>query len=97
MEVLVPNLRTKMIPGWNDRLGRTSNIDSQKSRDAVENSKESIRGVSIKSSRLFNLLPVNIRNLAGGPLDFKKKKESSLQGVPDQSVCTTYNSYRPSA
>lgn len=96
LEGLVPTRHARLIPCWNDSLGRMCKLNPLERRDAVGNIRDD--SIFVRGARYFNLLPVKIKAAVGRPSDlFRKEPDGFLQGTPGQSVCTKYDKWRTSA
>ena len=83
LEGIVPNCGVDLAP-HNERLGRKVNIPGLKrnGRRAVQTMRE--KSFQINGARLFNSLPLKIRNMKCSQEDFKIALDEYLSSVPDQ-------------
>ena len=99
MEGLVPNLNTNPIHHTTSlRNGRMCVIP--KSSNNVPSRIQSLRegSLSVHGARLFNALPVRLRNMKGLSLPkFKKELDDYLRTVPDEPQCCGYTANRRAA
>ena len=83
LEGFVPNCGVNLAQ-HNERLGRKVNIPGLKpnGRQAVQTMREN--RFQINGARLFNSLPLKIRNMKYNQEDFKIELDNYLCSVPDQ-------------
>ena len=80
LEGLVPNLNSKIRPYWSRRHGRKCKIPPLKQRGRIGTIRENF--LNVKGPKLFNVLPLNLRNIANQPLEvFKRHLDKFLQNV----------------
>ena len=99
MENYVPNFSQSENTGiqeyWNPRRGRfctvpAINLRSPRQIQAIRDASFGIRG-----PRLFNTLPIHVRNLSGCSVDaFKNKLDKFLSTVPDEPQIRGYTAMR---
>ncbi len=99
LEGLVPNLNKNPIRCTTSlRHGRMCAVPPTSNN--VSTSLQSLRDgtLSIHGARLFNALPVQLRNMKGSPLPkFKEKLDNFLRTVPDEPQCCGYTANRRAA
>ena len=98
IEGSAPNLsqgHTAISSTWHARRGRICNVPTV--RAAAPTRIQNIRRASfgIKGPRLFNSLPMHLRNLTGVSVDmFKSKLDKFLLLLPDEPLIPGYTMYR---
>ena len=98
LEGSVPNISqgsTAITAAWHVRRGRTCKVPSVLS--SASSRVQSIRRASlgIKGPRLFNCLPMHLRNLSGVSVDmFQFKLDKYLMSIPDEPLIPGYTMYR---
>ena len=99
LEGYVPNLNKNTIRCRTSlRHGRMCAVPSTSNN--VPTSLQSLREgtLSIHGARLFNVLPVQLRNMKGSSLPkFKEKLDEFLKSVPDEPQCCGYTANRRAA
>ena len=83
LEGIVPKCGVNTTP-YNERLGRKVNIPGLKrnGRRAIQTMREN--SFQINGARLFNSLPMKLRNMKCYQEDFKIALDNHLSSVPDQ-------------
>ena len=90
LEGLVPavnNVKYKICP----RKGRTCVIPMTK-KGPYQNERNA--SLSVMGARLFNILPINLRNFIGYKDKFKRKLDQYLKFVPDEPQIQGYTAWR---
>ena len=97
LEGSAPNISSSNgITGqWNPRRGRTCKVPPVAS--SASHRIQTIRYASfaIKGPRIFNSLPMDLRNFTGGTVnEFKSKLDRHLRLVPDEPLIPGYTAFR---
>ena len=95
LEGSAPNISNAITSQWHARRGRMCEVPQISSRATIH--VKTIRFSSFASNgpRLFNCLPMHVRNLTGGSVDdFKRTLDLYLQNVPDEPLIPGYTLFR---
>ena len=97
LEGQVPDLTFGKIYSINEgsRLGRKCSSPSVKSNATSEIKNIRHAGLSVKGPRLFNILPVELRNLCDITVEeFKRELDRYLTSIPDEPLIPGYTAMR---
>ena len=99
LEGLTPNFSEPNAGGisatWNACRGRLCKVPAVSRRASAASQRIRYSSFGITGPRLFNSLPIKLRNLTGCDLVvFKKKLDIFLQTVPDEPLVPGYTAYQ---
>ena len=97
IENLAPNLSVnKIITKYSDRRGRECiipTISNSQCPAVVKNAREA--SLPIRGAKLFNMLPVHLRNITGVKVEsFKRRLDKYLATIPDEPTVDGYYGMR---
>ena len=99
LEGLTPNFNEANSGGilatWNARRGRICRVPAVSTQASAASQRIRYSSFGITGPRLFNTLPIKLRNMTGCDLDvFKRKLDEFLRTVPDEPLVSGYTAYR---
>ena len=101
LEGHVPNIMSssrncpKITSKWHQRRGRECIIPPVKCSSPMAVRRLLYASLPIHGQQLFNVLPIELRNMTGCSVDtFKRKLDKFLQTVPDQPLIPGYTAQR---
>ena len=97
LEGIVPNLGSdsNIVPNHSARRGRSCKVPHVPPQAPTRIQTLRNESFAIKGPRIFNSLPMNIRNFTGGTVDaFKSRLDAYLKTVPDQPLIPGYTAGR---
>ena len=97
IEGLAPNISDThgIADHWNDRRGRSCWVPSISSRATCRVRSIRFNSFAVKGPRVFNSLPMHLRNFTGGTVDqFKRRLDHHLRTVPDEPLIPGYTATR---
>ena len=97
LEGMVPNISTSHgIAGqWHARRGRSCQVPYILATASHRTRSIRFSSFAIKGPRIFNSLPMHLRNFSGGTVNqFKCRLDKHLKSVPDEPLIPGYTAYR---
>ena len=80
---------------WNERRGRSCRVPSISNSATCRVKSIRFNSFAVKGPRIFNSLPMDIRNFTGGTVDqFKRRLDRHLRSVPDEPLIPGYTALR---
>ena len=95
LEGSAPNISNAITSQWHARRGRMCEVPQISSRATIRVKTIRFSSFASKGPRLFNCLPMHVRNSTGGSVnDFKRTLDLYLQNVPDEPLIPGYTLFR---
>lgn len=97
LENQVPNISRScgITAAWHGRRGRLCHVPKILSSAPARVKTIRFSSFAIKGPRLFNSLPIQLRNFTDGTvMDFKRNLDRYLQSLPDEPLIPGYTSFR---